>query len=167
MDYSVFQVLLHGRQAFTLPASRRKWSLLLLGSAALGAGGGLVIRSGEALGWLPAAFFGACFLVSLIQLLPGAAYLRVGPEGIEFRTLYRTRRLPWADIEGFGCYRQGGREFVGVNFRPGSSCLPRQAGVNLAICGFHDALPDTYGRAAPELAALLAASRGHFLKAGS
>lgn len=167
MASAIFRVELPERPEFTLPASRRKLLLLLLLSAALCAGGVLAIGAGEAIGWLPALFFGAGFVVFAVQLLPGATCLRVGPWGIEWRTLYRTRRLPWADIEGFGHYRQAGQEFVGINYRPGAPSLPRQAAVNVAICGFHDALPDTYGRKAPELAALLAACRGHFLKAAS
>jgi hypothetical protein len=143
------------------PASRTKWIWVGLVSIILGFGGIIGIQSGEAIGWVVAPFFGLGLLVSAVQMLPGAAYLKVGPGGIELRTLFRTRRIAWEEISGFGHYRQASQGFVGINFHGSAKGFSRNA--NSALVGFHDALPDTYGHKAEELAVLLTACRAHFL----
>ena len=144
------------------PASKTKWILIGLGSIILGFGGYLGIKSGDIAGWIAVVFFGIGLLVSFIQLLPGAAYLKVGPNGLEFRTMFRTRRISWTEISDFGTYRQAFQNFVGINFNTEAKSFSQNA--SLALAGFHDALPDTYGHKADELAVLLTACRGHFLK---
>ncbi|MEY3530429.1 MAG: hypothetical protein RLZ70_1497 [Verrucomicrobiota bacterium] len=146
----------------TFPASKTKWILVGLICLVLCFGGVLGVQSGEFIGWFVAAFFGLGLIGSLIQLLPGAAYLKIGPAGIESRTLFRTRRIAWSEISGFGSYRQSGNNFVGFNFHATAKGFSQNA--SLALVGFHDALPDTYGHKADELAVLLTACRSHFLK---
>lgn len=63
------------------PASKTKWIWVGLVSIILGFGGIIGIQSGEAIGWVVVAFFGLGLLVSAVQMLPGAAYLKVGPGG--------------------------------------------------------------------------------------
>lgn len=165
MVLNLHHVELPGRPEFTLPGSRRKWVLMALVCLVLGGSGLLAVRAGESLGWLPGIFFGGGLLVALVQLLPGSSYLRVGPEGIEWCALFRRRRLRWDDIEGFGHFPRGGQEFVGILYpRPPESFSEK---ASLGLVGFHEALPDTYGRKAADLAAILVACRAHFLKAGS
>ncbi|MFN7340886.1 MAG: PH domain-containing protein [Opitutia bacterium] len=144
------------------PAAKAKWTWVGIGSLILCYGGVIGTQSGKASGWVGVVFFGTTFLVSVIQMLPGAAYLKVGPGGIEFRTLFRTRRIAWAEISGFGHYRQASKGFVGINFEGPAKGFSRNA--SSALVGFHDALPDTYGHKAEELAVLLTACRAHFLR---
>jgi hypothetical protein len=144
------------------PASRTKWIWVGLGSIILGFGGVIGIQSGESIGWVVVAFFGLGLLVSAVQMLPGAAYLKVGSGGLEFRTLFRTRHIAWAEISGFGHYRQASQGFVGINFHGSAKGFSQNA--SSALVGFHDALPDTYGHKAEELAILLTACRAHFLR---
>ena len=144
------------------PASRTKWIWVGLASIILGFGGIIGIQSGEATGWVVAPFFGLSLIVSAVHMLPGAAYLKVGPGGLEFRTLFRTRRIAWAEISGFGHYRQASQGFVGINFHGSAKGFSQNA--SSALVGFHDALPETYGHKAEELAVLLTACRAHFLR---
>ena len=144
------------------PASKTKWIGVGIGSLILGFGGVIGIQSGEVIGWVVVPFFGLGLLVSTVQMLPGAAYLKVGPGGIEYRTLFRTRRIAWTEISGFGHYRQASQGFVGINFQGPAKGFSRNA--NSALVGFHDALPETYGHKAEELAVLLTACRAHFLR---
>jgi hypothetical protein len=144
------------------PASKTKWIWVGLVSIILGFGGIIGIQSGEAIGWVVAPFFGLGLLVSAVQMLPGAAYLKVGPGGLEFRTLFRTRRIAWAEISGFGHYRQASQGFVGINFHGSAKGFSQNA--SSALVGFHDALPETYGHKAEELAVLLTGCRAHFLR---
>ena len=148
----------------TFPASKTKWILVGLGCLVLGfIGVAMGLQSGDFIGWFIAAFFGFGLIVSVIQLLPGATYLKIGPAGIESRALFRTRRIAWSEISGFGYYRQAGNNFVGFHFHATAKGFSQNA--SLALVGFHDALPDTYGHKADELAVLLTACRSHFLKA--
>lgn len=144
------------------PAAKKKWIWVGLVCIILGFGGFLGIQSGEMVGWVVAVFFSFGLVVSIIQLLPGAAYLKVGPNGLEIRTLFRTRQISWTEISDFGTYRQASQNFVGINFNTEAKSFSQNA--SLALVGFHDGLPDTYGHKADELAVLLTACRAHFLK---
>lgn len=144
-----------------LPVSRKKWLLIGSGSLVLGGGGFGLALEGDFVGWLVAGFFFLALAVSAVQLLPGASYLRIDDHGMEYRSLFRLRRFAWSELEGFGFYRQSGQDFVGFKYRrPPSTAAVR---ASMALVGFHDALPDTYGKKADELAALLTACRAHYL----
>ena len=144
------------------PASKKKWILVGLICIILGFGGFLGIQSGEMVGWIVAILFGLGLVLSIIQLLPGAAYLKIGPKGLEYKTMFRARHISWTEINSFGTYRQASQDFVGINYNSEVKSFSQNA--SLALVGFDDGLPDTYGHRANELAVLLTASRSHFLK---
>jgi hypothetical protein len=135
----------------------RRWKVLglLAVSGGFTAGGVWMLAAGEWEGWLVSGFFGLCFIVAAALLLPGSAYLRLGPEGFEVCSLFRARSYRWADVEGFGVALVGGNRMVAFNFAPGfpGSVVARRLAVLLS--GWEGALPDTYGMGAEELAALL------------
>ncbi|MFN0052295.1 MAG: PH domain-containing protein [Planctomycetales bacterium] len=134
--------------------------LLLVTCIALMFGGILMIRQGDVRGWFVATFFGLGIAIFLLQLHPRCSFLTVDEDGIECCTLFRTSRMPWADIAEFGIFVQRHRGLtinrgVGINF---SAADPGRArALSRASTGFEGALPDTYGLSAAELAALLSA----------
>src|SRR5687767_7049202 len=83
----------------------------LLGLLALAVGftvaGGWMAGAGEWRGWLVGGFFGLCALTFATLLLPGAAYLRIGPGGFEVCSLFGRRPHSWSDVGGFSVARAG------------------------------------------------------------
>lgn len=133
---------------------RGKWLLLALASLAF-------VLAGVSLGadslWDRAgiAFFGLCFLVSLVTMLPGGAYLRLTSEGFTMCSLFRTHTFRWADVEGFVVGRVLLSRKVMVKF---AGSFPRSRALrwlNVRLFGFEGALPDSYGLRPEELADLL------------
>ena len=117
--------------------------------------GVLMVREDVAVGWFVAGCFALGTLVFLVQLLPGASYLRLTEDEMIFRALFRTTRLRWDHIEGFGTGKIGGNQMVVFNLSddaPGSKTGRRWSA---ALTGVDAALPDTYGRRAEDLAQLL------------
>jgi len=105
--------------------------------------------------WFTVVFFGLGALVALVALVPGSSYLRLEPHGMSVRTLYRTWHVEWAEIAGFFVAPVGGRNMVCWNYVPGATQNRRGRAVSRAVAGVEAGLPDTYGRSATELAALL------------
>lgn len=149
----------------TLRPSRAKWLWVLLGSAVLAAGGGLMLHD-PSLGppwqaWTVVGFFGCSVLISTLQLIPGASYLRLERSGFVVRSLGRTRRTAWADVAGFGTlsHSRSRKAMVGWNYRPGRGEPSRLRKLNAQLVGYEAALPDTYGLDSDDLVALLEALR--------
>ena len=105
--------------------------------------------------WFTVAFFGLGVVVALVTLIPGSSYLRLEPDRMSVRTLYRTWHVPWAEVAEFFVAPVGGRSMVCWNYIPGSTRQKRGRAVSRAIAGVEAGLPDTYGRSAEELATLL------------
>lgn len=108
---------------------KRKWGLILLGSVVFVAIGFLIMDNPHSFldrFWAYASiiFFGHVAVVALLQFLPGSSFLRVGPDGITVRTMWRTTFCRWSDIERFGVaesstFHGGVRQqhrMVGFNF---------------------------------------------------
>ena len=89
---------------------------LLLVCFGFSAGGIFMIRHGEPLGWFVAGFFGLGVLVSASIMLPGCAYLMIGPDGFTMCSLYRSHTYLWSDVEGFGVDYIGPNRMVVLNF---------------------------------------------------
>lgn len=111
--------------------------------------------------WLMIAIVGACLLFALVNLVPGASYLRLESQGMVVRSFYRTHTTPWADIAGFGVMTlpRTDRELVGWNYMPGRGKPSFLREFDFAAYGLEVALPDTYGMDAEDLAALLQSIR--------
>lgn len=145
---------------FTVYPKKAKLLLLLVVSLAFVAGGILMIRDGQTMGWLCAGFFGLGVPVFLVQLWPKCSYLTVGEEGIEFCSLFRSHRLRWSEISEFGVYtiRQHGlavARMVGFNYSAEHRRASGARAFSKALAGFEGGLPDTYGFRAEELVRLL------------
>ena len=157
----------------------RDWILVLVGSIAfiaLGAGWGLAVnrRSFDVLVQFIAIGSAIFCVVALVHLIPRNSFLKISPDGMTVRSLWRTTEYRWVDIQAFGVAEfqteQGGQrqthQRVGFNFSRYSPPLKSVASadrLNKRVGGFEAALPDTYGKNCAELAAYLNRQRNRFL----
>ena len=144
---------------------KKKWTLMLLLSVGFVVGGLMMLHDPHVdrfEGYLCVAFFGACAVAALVRFVPGSSFLRIDPEGLTVRTMWRNQSYRWSDIERFGVaefYTAHGflqrHRMVGIDF---SESYP-QAGqgrtlknMNRGCSGFEASLPDNYGWEYAELA---------------
>lgn len=141
-------------EPLTLLASKRRWILVLTISLALMAASVFSIGRQPITSWIGLAIFGACALIAAVQLLPGASALRLDQEGFVVRNLFRDWRYRWKDI---GPVRVGRFVFwrmVGFDRTAPAGGNPI-ARINHGLIGVAEALPETYGLAPEQLAALM------------
>ena len=144
--------------------------LLMAGSAAFVAAGIWIIGKpgtpfDRFMGWSGLVFFGLCFLVAVIQILPGASFLRLEAEGFTVCSMWRTTFYRWSDIESFGVAEftiaapvPTRHRMVGFNFSPSYPRAAKSPGLkrfNRSLTGYEAALPDNYGWKHDMLAARL------------
>jgi hypothetical protein len=147
-------------ESLTLRPRKLTLILLLLGGLMFVVAGIFMAREGNWMGYACIAFFGLVIPLSIIQMLPGSAYLKLDTEGFTIRHVFRTRFIPWSWVD----------EFLVININPMSFAKMKRVGVNFlhpegqtsvyreiskGLSGSEDMLPDTYGKKAEELAALL------------
>ncbi len=153
-------------ETLTLKPSPTKWLLLAATFAALALGMSALFfysespKNGESLlvvGSL-VVFFAAGAVLSIMNLLPGRAYLLLAPGEFAYRTLFKSRSYRWSEVEQFSPFafrqtsmvvftlsREGKLRFSESGFRK----------FNKAISGGDDSIPDTYGMSADKLAELM------------
>lgn len=148
-----------------------KWVGVLLTFAFFLAVGVFILRNDrrdgdEFMAWLCVVFCGLGVLVSMLQLSSKGNRTVVTDVGVHINTPFRASTFKWQDIEEFGVaewsqwhgpFKQRHR-MVGINLREGSEALEkarRISGLNTALVGYHDALPDNYGYKHQALADLL------------
>jgi hypothetical protein len=140
-----------------LRASRTKWLAILLGSAAFVAFGLFILPTQPFAAWASIVFCGLYGVGAFVVLLPGSTYLRLTPEGYEMRAAFRTWKQPWQHIERFQAYRNrtSWNRFVGIIYDPSYKGHVRARRLNRSLAGVDDALRDTFGLSADELANLM------------
>ncbi len=147
-----------------LRPSPKKWLVVLAIATAFTAGGAAMVADGASGGWFVTVFFGACTAVGVSVLLPGSMYLEVRRDGFETSHLFRRRRFAWNEVGRFSAVDVVSQPMV-VFDRLGAA--PSRLGkLNAAVVGANDALPDTYGMDASELADLMNAARERALARG-
>jgi len=115
-----------------------------------------MITSGDSRGWFVAAFFTFCTLVFTLVLLPGSAYLELGPDGITVCTFYQRDSWRWADVASFDIARIGSNtRMVVIKFAPAYPKARRARRFAEFLTGHEGALPDSYGLSVEDLVALL------------
>jgi hypothetical protein len=135
---------------------RRTKLLVLTGvAAAFCAIGLLMIRDGDSRGWFCLGFFSLCAVIFLVQLVPGASYLKLDAQGLTVRSLFRSTSYTWSEIVAFAPGRVGGNPGVVFNLTPDSERQRRLRRFNATAFGAEAALPDTYGFPAERLAEIL------------
>jgi len=143
-----------------LRPSRGKSLLFLTICLVFTPAGVLAIREGQPLmGSLILGFFGLGAAVFVIHLLPGASWLRLTRDGFHFRSLFRKPRfVSWRSVSRFSVSQVSDQDMVVFTSEEGASSP--LAPLNAALTGHAEALPDTYGKKAEELAALMNEWRG-------
>jgi hypothetical protein len=136
-----------------LRPSRRKMALLLAGCIAFVVIGLAMVGTGAAMGWLVLIFFGFGAIATVVVSLPGAAYLRLEPNGFTQCTLFRPAFVPWTSVRGFGVTSIFNNKMVGVKFE--ANAESRLMRVTSGLVGWDGSLPDTYGMTAEALAELM------------
>jgi hypothetical protein len=163
-------MLMNGSGEMLLFPSLRKWLTVALGSlifVIIGIWMGLtankpvsvflIIVCGRTMGWICASFFGLALLAALLNLLLGASYLQMGEEGFVVSNLFRKHRYKWIEVQNFGVWivPRPRTKMVGFDFTAFYQGTGTLRSTNQALCGFDASLPDTYGRSAEDLAALM------------
>jgi membrane associated rhomboid family serine protease len=148
-------------EPIVLTPSRRRWSFVLLVSVLLAAGSAWVmIEAPNVIAALGVLLFGPGTIISVLQMIPGRAYLRIARDGLLVRGPFKTTRWDWNDIEDFEAYaiqqRYSSSKHVGFDRR---DVTPERQSfwttLSRGMTGVDVALPDTYGMRHHELAALL------------
>jgi hypothetical protein len=138
-----------------LRTARLKALFVLATGVVLSFGGLIMIREGEAWGWLVFVFFLLMAAVGFVMLLPGAGRLLLDAEGFEVTSLFRRGRSRWADVSGFEVTRippAGQKMVVFDDVRTKDSALAK---VTRSLAGRSGGLPDNYGLSYEELAAIM------------
>jgi hypothetical protein len=144
------------RQDLTLRPAKAKTVGFLLGCLGFVVTGAWMIRTGEAMGWLCVMFFGLGCVIFAINLLPGASYLHLGPEGFILCSLFRRcPQVRWDAASDFRVVRVPPSMMKMVVYDQESCERPRLARINRALVGAGCGVPDTYGRKPEALAELL------------
>jgi hypothetical protein len=141
--------------AVTLYPSRKKWLLVLVGSALFAVGGFWMIKTGDGRGWLVLIFFGLAAVVAAAAMLPGAGGLALDRDGFEATNLFRRHRTLWQDSTGFQAARIPPARQMWVVYDDVTQSTRSIAKFNVGIVGRNAALPDTYGLSADDLAQLM------------
>lgn len=156
-----------GQSEIVLRPSNPKTLLYLAICLVFTAIGVLAVRTdGPVVGCLCLIVFGSGAVVFVIQLLPGASYLRLSPDGFTYCSLFRTwPKILWRDVSEFRtAYVSAGA--VLVVYDSNSTSKPTLRKINRVLVGATDGLSaSSYGLKPEELAELMNAWRArHLLK---
>ncbi len=151
----------------SLPATltlsgHRQWSGLWFGVAAMGAASGAVMVLGGAwAGWFLVVIFAPSAVVLGMSLRPQSNELILDSSGYTIKSTFRSKTVPWSDVERIGTVEGVKHRKVALRFRPSVVASdPEAAAVASALGGYHRTLPLTYALEAEELADVMR-SYGH------
>jgi hypothetical protein len=140
----------------------RQWSGLWFGVAAMGASSGIIMVGGGAwAGWFLVIVFVPCAIVLGMSLRPSANELTIDSNGYTLRSAFRSRTVPWAQVERIGTIE--GAKFLKVAIRLTAGAVaddPESAAVAQALGGYHRTLPLEYAIEAGELASIMRSYAG-------
>jgi len=140
---------------------KRLRPLLIAAVCAVGVAGLWSIRdeAGRATVWVAMILVGGFgMLAGILQLLPGASYLRLDTTGFTYCAAFFPVRVEWSDVAGFGVVKKDAAHCystVGFNFVP--AYTKNAAGRELvkSVNGWENAIPAKYGMQPDELAELM------------
>jgi len=131
---------MRGRRQFG--ASRRRIMWLAVASGAFVIGGIWELANNQPFsGWLTIIFFGFCFGVALLNLLPKASYLRLSTNGFVMCSSFRRRFYSWQSVGEFSVRKIGRQEMIVFNSEQDSHS--KLAGTNRLFTGGTSAIPFT------------------------
>ena len=94
-------------ESMTLYPSKIKWVLVILVSIGFIALGIYTIESGDTgilLGQIICVIFSLVIMWSTLTLWPGSSWLKLGPDGIRNKVIFRKFHYRWCDINRFGIW---------------------------------------------------------------
>ena len=137
----------------TLYPNKAKHVRMLVGSLLFTAGGVWMVRAGEPMGHLAYVFFGLTSVTAMIQMLPGASYLKLRDDEFEFGRLFRKHCVKWEVVERFGIWTVSNNSTVGWNYKERVE-VSKFVKMNRRL-GIDDCLADTYGMKEEKLLSLM------------
>ena len=141
--------------AMQLKPDARNYQLRLL-VVAIFAACALAIHSHSIIGGVCVALLILLFIASALNnLLPGSSFLRLTPDGMTVRSLYRDHRVNWSDIAEFFVTSIDGRQIVSWNYSPSYTGRKSFRAFSRNLTGVDAGLSNTYGYSATDLAQLL------------
>lgn len=165
----VQSLLLQFPGPLTLYPSRSKFFMFFAGSVSFVAIGAveLVQHGSSAMAWCCVVFFALCAVYFAATLLPGSASLTLDADGFRVKQWYFVRKARWQNVTNIDAgYPPASRtKFVWYNDTQWSGW--RLAQWETARLGYNAMLPDTYGIAADDLAALMAQWRNRAMGSAS
>jgi hypothetical protein len=136
-------------EPMTMVAGRQKWVFVLVVSVLFTIMGFIGVSNGRAFGWVSVAFFGVGVATS-VRLLLRPPMLTIDEAGLASRNLLGTQRFEFSDCSEFRAWRSPlGVGKVMVTFDWAGTSRPGRRGAGNSF------LPDTYGRSAEDVVALL------------
>jgi hypothetical protein len=157
----------------TLRPSKLTALITLLGLIAVSSVGLFIMAlhssksAGAWISYIYAGFFACLVIMTVLRLLPGWCFLKVGIQGIQLRYQFRIKTLSWPSIEAFGVYEYTTytRYFipikhrgVGVRLSPTYEHEMKRSWmtrIGRAITGYDLLLPGNFGMRRDELAKFL------------
>ena len=135
--------------------------LLVLASGAAMVGGIFILIPRAPLqGWLFTAFFGFCFLVFLIRLMPGSTELKLTEKSFVMTTLFFKNSTKWTDVksfhvvDGFDFFPRSQNKNIKFNYAKNHKTSAKTKllkSLAKQMTGYHGTFPHTYGVKATEL----------------
>jgi len=121
-------------------------------------GGAWMVMHGKPYGWFVSVIFGLALIMCGALFLPGAFSLKLAQEGFVICAFWRRHTYRWHDVRDFRVIEMPHGMTVAFDFADGAT-RPKGSDLAVALTDADAALPDTYGIAASELAALMSAWR--------
>lgn len=128
-----------------------KTILLAVISLAFTIAGVFMTKDENLTGWLAALFFGLCFIVFLIQLIPGSTQLKLTQQGFIMTSLFRSHFTKWSDVKSFKIGYLGMNKTVMFDYADTYKKQEIGKSIAKALSDSHGAIPSTYGLKATEL----------------
>ena len=88
-------------------------------------------------------------------MLPNGMSLRLDQEGFESRTLLKSTKTKWSDVESFRIDNIRGAKMIAVAYKPHYANLKLLRQANQAMAGFEGAIPNSYQVSLQELERVL------------
>lgn len=129
--------------------------------AALGGAAAVIAPAKPVVGWAFVLLFGGFTLAALASLFGGGTTLRLGRKGFELRTLWKTTRVRWDEMEPAEIAQIKKTRCIAVNYLPGMGKL----GMSRALTGIDVNIPNTFKAPLEEVCGALNARRSRYLDA--
>ena len=115
----------------------------------------LMLPEKPLIGWLSILLFGIGVLVSIIQFLPNAAYLKLNDDGFEVKSLFRSHFTQWSNVQSFSLGHINGNKMIFFNFTEEHKKWRNGKKLSKFLSGKEGAIPSSYTISSDELLQLM------------